>query len=91
MATVVATHAVGDMETWLAGGEDRQELFKTFSSSYRIFRHADRDEVSLVWEGVDLEKMRAAMKKEEERLANFHKYEDGTVDQPFLTPDTVKD
>ena len=31
------------------------------------------------------------MKKEEERLGIFHKYEDGTVDQPFLTPDTVKD
>ena len=29
--------------------------------------------------------------KEEERLAHYHKYEDGTVDQPFLTPDTVKD
>ena len=41
--------------------------------------------------GIEMEKMRAAMKKEEERLANFHKYEDGTVDQPFLTPDTVKD
>ena len=41
--------------------------------------------------GIEMEKMRAAMKKEEERLSSFHKYEDGTVDQPFLTPDTVKD
>lgn len=41
--------------------------------------------------GIEMEKMRTAMKKEEERLASFHKYEDGTVDQPFLTPDTVKD
>ncbi len=41
--------------------------------------------------GIEMEKMRAAMKNEENRLANFHKYEDGTVDQPFLTPDTVKD
>ena len=41
--------------------------------------------------GIEMEKMRAAMKQEESRLATFHKYEDGTVDQPFLTPDTVKD
>jgi hypothetical protein len=41
--------------------------------------------------GMEMEKMKSAMKNEEDRLANFHKYEDGTVDQPFLTPDTVKD
>jgi len=41
--------------------------------------------------GIEMEKMRLAMSKEQERLASFHKYEDGTVDQPFLTPDTVKD
>lgn len=39
--------------------------------------------------GIEMEKMRLAMKKEEERLSAFHKYEDGMVDQPFLTPDTV--
>lgn len=41
--------------------------------------------------GIEMEKMRLAMDKEKRRLSNFHKYEDGTVDQPFLTPDTVKD
>tara|TARA_B100000085_G_scaffold284045_1_gene316099 strand:+ start:1711 stop:2496 length:786 start_codon:yes stop_codon:yes gene_type:complete len=41
--------------------------------------------------GIEMEKMRLAMEKEKDRLAAFHKYEDGTVDQPFLTPDTVKD
>lgn len=39
--------------------------------------------------GIEMEKMRLAMIKERERLAAFHKYEDGQVDQPFLTPDTV--
>lgn len=39
--------------------------------------------------GIEMEKMRMAMNKEKQRLASFHKYEDGTVDQPFLTPDTV--
>jgi hypothetical protein len=39
--------------------------------------------------GIEMEKMRLAMLKEKERLSAFHKYEDGQVDQPFLTPDTV--
>jgi hypothetical protein len=38
-----------------------------------------------------MEKMRLAMIKEGERLSTLHQYEDGTVDQPFLTPDTVVD
>lgn len=41
--------------------------------------------------GIEMEKMRLAMKKEEERLSAFHKYEDGQIDQPFLTPDTARD
>ena len=39
--------------------------------------------------GIEMEKMRLAMNKEGDRLSALHKYEDGTVDQPFLTPDTV--
>lgn len=57
MTTAVATHAVGDMDTWLAGGNERQELFKTFSSAYRIFRHVEKREVSIVLEDVHLQKM----------------------------------
>ena len=41
--------------------------------------------------GIEMEKMRSAMSNEKERLSNFHQYDDGTVDEPFLTPDTVKD
>ena len=41
--------------------------------------------------GIEMEKMRMAMEKERDRLANLHQYEDGQIDQPFLTPDTVKD
>ena len=41
--------------------------------------------------GIEMEKMRMAMKKEKERLGEYHQYEDGVIDQPFLTPDTVKD
>ena len=41
--------------------------------------------------GIEMEKMRLATQKEMDRLGRFHQYEDGQVDQPFLTPDTVKD
>jgi len=41
--------------------------------------------------GLEMEKMRMAMDKEKERLSAFHKFQDEAVDQPFLTPDTVKE
>lgn len=41
--------------------------------------------------GVEMEKMRMAMIKEKERLSQFHQYTDDTVDQPFLTPETIKE
>ncbi|TDI55845.1 MAG: hypothetical protein E2O93_06915 [Alphaproteobacteria bacterium] len=61
MTSVVATHAVGNMDTWLAGGEERAALFANFSSSYRIFKHTEKGQVSILWEGVDLEKMQAML------------------------------
>ena len=39
--------------------------------------------------GIDMEKMRLATEKEKERLSEYTTYEDGAVDQPFLTPETV--
>ena len=70
MTTVVVTHAVGDMDTWLGGGDERKALFANFSSSYRIFRHADaKDLVSIVWENVDLEKMQALLSSAEGKAA----------------------
>jgi hypothetical protein len=41
--------------------------------------------------GIEMEKMRLAMRKERERLSGYHKYTDGQVDQPFLNSDTIKD
>ena len=41
--------------------------------------------------GTEMEKMRLSINKEKERLSEWHQYEDNLVDQPFLTPDTVKD
>ena len=40
--------------------------------------------------GIEMEKMRLAMQEEQKRLSDYHTYEDKGVDQPFLTPDTVK-
>ena len=62
MTAVVVTHAVGNIDTWLKGGADRKELFSKFCSSHRIFRHPDdANRVSIVFENVDLAKLKAAM------------------------------
>ena len=41
--------------------------------------------------GIKMEKMRLATEKEKERLSEYSNYEDGIVDQPFLTSETVKE
>lgn len=40
--------------------------------------------------GIDIEKMRIAAEYEVIRFSELHKYEDGEVDRPYLTTDTVK-
>ena len=61
MPRVIATHAVGNMETWLAGGSERAELFNQFSSGYRIYRHPDANKVAIVWENADVAKLQAVL------------------------------
>jgi hypothetical protein len=61
MPRVIATHAVGNMDIWLAGGAERAELFKTVSSGYRVYRHATANKVAIVWENVDIVKLEAAL------------------------------
>lgn len=41
--------------------------------------------------GIEMEKMRLATESEKERLEEYIEYEDGTVDQPFLSPETAKE
>ena len=41
--------------------------------------------------GIEMEKMRLAMEKQKARLSEYHEFQDGAVDQPFLTPDTAKE
>ena len=65
--------------------EDSKETFASWIQA--LVQHPDmREEL-----GVEMEKMRLSMEKERARLAEYHKYEDGLVDQPFLTPDSVLD
>ena len=61
MPRVIATHVVGNMETWLAGGEERAEIFKEFCSAYRIYRNPKENKVAIVWENANLEKMEAVL------------------------------
>jgi hypothetical protein len=65
MTTVVATHAVGDMDTWLRGGDHRKAVFAKFCSGYRVFKHADANRVAIVCENVDLAKMEATLSSAE--------------------------
>jgi hypothetical protein len=39
--------------------------------------------------GISMEKMRLAMYKERERLGQYHRFEDGMIDQPILCVDTI--
>lgn len=42
-------------------------------------------------EGIDMEVNRIAANNAVDSMADYHKYEDGNLDQPFLNADTVKD
>jgi hypothetical protein len=73
MPRVVATHPVGNMDTWLAGGEERAKLFKQFSGAYRIYRHQSASKVAIVWENADLQKFQTTMQDPEtERAKTRH-------------------
>jgi hypothetical protein len=69
VTTVVITHPVGNMETWLAGGDGRKAVFAQFCSSYRIFKHADGNRISIVCENVDIAKMKATLSAPETEAA----------------------
>ncbi len=41
MPTIIARHKVGDINAWLAGQQDRLELFAPVSSGFRTFQDMD--------------------------------------------------
>ena len=73
----------------------REQRIKVLEDSKQTFagwvRTLVRDKDMRKEIGNNMEKMRLAMEKEKGRLSDYHKYEDGLIDQPFLTPETVKD
>jgi hypothetical protein len=72
-------------EQRIAKLEDNKE---TFSG---LVQKLVRDPDFVEEQNLYMEKMRLAVIKERERLSDYHEYEDGTVDQPFLTPETILD
>ena len=72
-------------EQLIAKLEDNKE---TFSG---LVQKLVRDPDFVEEQNLYMEKMRLAVMKEQERLSDYHEYEDGTVDQPFLTPETILD
>jgi hypothetical protein len=71
----------------------REQRIKAIEDSRQTFAalvtQIATDEEFRIKIGKDMEKMRLAMDHEKERLSEYHTYRDGTVDQPFLTPDTT--
>jgi hypothetical protein len=77
MTAVIVTHAVGNIDTWLKGGANRKEVFAKFCSNYRIFIHPESNRVSIVFENVDLAKLKATMDTAE---TNAVKAKDTVID-----------
>lgn len=56
MPTVVTRHKVGDVKAWIAGHQDRLDLFAPAITGYRAFQDTDDpNSVVLVIEVTDLE------------------------------------
>ena len=60
MSSVIAVHAVENLETWL-GKDDRPAFFKQFCSSYRLYRLPDQANVAVVLENVDMAKLQSIL------------------------------
>ena len=65
--------------------EDSKQTFTGWIKNV-LQNAAFREELS-----INMEKMRLAVEKESARLAGHHKYDDGVIDQPLLTPETFSD
>ena len=69
MTALVANYAVGDVDTWLKGGDFRKRALTQFCSSYRVFRHPESNRVTLVFEDADADKLRAFTNSPESKAA----------------------
>ena len=68
MSNVIAVHAVGNLDTWLRE-DNRPGLFKQFCSGYRLYRLPDQAKVAVVWENVDMAKLKKVLASAEAEAA----------------------
>ena len=58
MATVIIRHRVGNFATWLAGHQDRLNVFTPVVTSFKTFQDAnDPNSIAMVMEVADLQKL----------------------------------
>ena len=58
MPTVIITHKVGNIDTWLAGHQDRADIFSQATSGFSEYQDAnDPNSVALVLEVTDMDKL----------------------------------
>lgn len=62
MQTIIVRHKVGDIDAWLAGHQDRVDIFGPLSTGFRTFQDMnDPHSVVLVIETDDLEALAKAI------------------------------
>lgn len=72
-----------------AARADRVKKIEDSKTSFTGFIRALEDEALRQRIGEDVEINKMAKDQAIKRLSQYHKYEDGQVDQPFLTPETI--
>jgi len=61
MTSLVMTFGVGNIDTWINKAAEREAIFASLCSSYRIYVDSARGRVSIVAENVNSDKFPAAM------------------------------
>jgi hypothetical protein len=62
MATIIVRHKVGNFDTWLAGHQDRINVFTPAVTSFTTFRDADDpNSIAMVLEVTDMDKLTEIM------------------------------
>lgn len=74
-----------------AARADRVKKIEDSKTSFSGFLKALDDEALRQRLGEEIELNKLAKEAAAKRLSKFHKYEDGQIDQPYLTSDTVED
>ena len=85
----LSTRVQQTSKTLKATREQRLKRVEDGNKSWVDLIRAFEDESFREKEGREAELVRIAAKKEYERLSQYHQYDDGVVDQPILTADSI--